>query len=148
MKFRPIFLMTIPSCQKLYSCGQTFVRLFQEFIRFPSQGFGDADQTGQRKIVFRTFDAADKCPVHIGAFGQRFLRPGHFFSKSSHIFCHPLAILDVHDGRVWKKKSQPNIDVSTIEFTTSPRCYGKICRILLANGGNLRENGKKLSTGQ
>ena len=56
--------------------------------------------------------------MHVGTFGERFLRPSHFFSESPHVLCHPLAILDVHAGEVWKKKSPSDIDVTTIAYNT------------------------------
>ncbi len=92
--------------------------LLQKFVRLSSKCLGNANQTGQGKIVFGAFNAADVCPVHIGTFGERFLRQCHFFPESSHIFCHSLAILGVHAGKVWKKKAAQNIDVSTIAFNT------------------------------
>jgi len=113
--------------------------LFQKFVRLASQCLGNADQTGQRKIILGTFDATDKRPVHVGAFGERFLRQRHFFSESPHVLCHPLAILDVHAGKVWKKRGRQNIDVTAIEYNTSTPLR-KNFRILLASGRDLREN--------
>ena len=98
-------------------------RLFQKLVRFTTQPLGNANQTGQRKIVFAAFDAADICPVHVRALGERFLRQSHFFSIRAHVLCHPLAILIFHARQVWKKKAPSNIDVNTIAFNTrqSPR---------------------------
>ncbi len=93
-------------------------RLFQKLVRFATQPLGNANQTGQRKIVFAAFDAADECPVHVRALSERFLRQGHFFPKRAHVFCHSLAILDVHARQVWKKKAPTDIDVTTIAFNT------------------------------
>jgi hypothetical protein len=93
-------------------------RLFQKLVGFTAQPLGNANQTGQRKIVFAAFDAADECPVHVCAFGERFLRQGHFFPKRAHVLCHSLAILDVHACQVWKKKAPADIDVTTIAFDT------------------------------
>jgi hypothetical protein len=102
-------------------------RLFQKLVRFAAKPLGNADQTGQRKIVFAAFDAADECPVHVRALGERFLRQGHLFPIRAHVLCHSLAILDVHARQVWKKKAPENIDVTTIAFNTRqpPRTLAK-----------------------
>lgn len=92
--------------------------LLQKFVRFTSQRLCNANQAGQGKIVFTTLNTADVCPVHIRAFGERFLRQSHFFSMSAHVFCHPLAILVIHARQFWKKKARQNIDVDSIEFNT------------------------------
>ena len=118
MKILPKVLAALPFCQKCFGGGQTFARLFQKLIRFAVECFGDANQTGQRKIVFGAFNAADECPVHIGALGKRFLRQGHFFPVSAHVFRHPLAILVVHVRQFWTRKALKNIDVTSIAFNT------------------------------
>jgi len=102
-------------------------RLFQKLVGFAAQRLGNADQTGQRKIVFTAFDAADVCPMHIRALGKRFLRQGHFFSIRAHTLRYSLAILDVHAYQVWKKKAPENIDVTAIAFNTRqpPRTLAK-----------------------
>jgi hypothetical protein len=92
--------------------------LFQKLVRLAPQRFGNANQAGQRKVIFGAFNAADECPVHIRTFGERFLRQGHFSPKRPHVFSHSLAILDVHAGQVWKKMAAENIDVRTIVFNT------------------------------
>ena len=101
--------------------------LFQKLVRFTTQPFCNADQAGQRKIVFAAFDAADECPVHVRPLGERFLRQGHFLSIRAHVLCHSLAILVVHARQVWKKKAPTNIDVTTIVFNTRqpPRTLAK-----------------------
>ncbi len=93
-------------------------RLFQKLVGFAPQPLGNANQTGQRKIVFAAFDAADECPVHVRALGERFLRQSQFFPKRAHVLCHPLAILVFHARQVWKKKAAADIDVTPIAFTT------------------------------
>lgn len=113
-------------------------RLFQKLVWFAAQPFGNANQTGQRKIVFGAFDAADKCPVHVCALGERFLRQSHFFPKRAHVLCHSLAILVFHARQVWKKNPLADIDVKPIAFNTRhppqtlaeslllfPKCHGK-----------------------
>lgn len=125
-----IFLkgLTAPLFWQKPSCGgQKHARLFQKLVRLAPQRLGDADQAGQRKIVFGPFNAADKCPVHVGALGERFLRQAHFFPIRPHVFCHTLAILVFHVGQVWKKKAPPDIDVKTIAFNTRqpPRTLAK-----------------------
>lgn len=104
--------------QQFFGSSQTLARLFQKFVRFAIQCFGNADETGQGKIVFGAFNAADKCPVHISAFGKRFLRQSHLLPKGTHVFCQSLAILVVHARQVWEKKSPENIDVKSIAFDT------------------------------
>ena len=93
-------------------------RLFQKLVGFASQPLGNANQTGQREIVFAAFNTADECPVHVRALGERFLRQSHFFPKRAHVLCHPLAILIFHACQVWKKKASADIDVTTIAFDT------------------------------
>ena len=107
-----------PFWQKPRGNGQMHAPLFQKLVRFPVQRLRNAHQTGQRKIVLAPFNAADECPVHFRAFGERFLRQGHFFSKSAHILGHTLAVLVIHARQVWKKKAPLNIDVNTIAFNT------------------------------
>jgi len=98
-------------------------RLFQKLVRFAPQPLGNANQAGQRKIIFAAFNAADECPVHVRALGERFLRQSHFFPKRAHVLCHPLAILVFHARQVWKKKALADIDVTTIVFNTrQPLC--------------------------
>ena len=120
---RPVkngFLATQPPLpqQKFLSGSQTRVLLFQKLVRFEVQRFGDADQTGQRKIVFASFDAANECPVHVRAFGERFLRQGHFFPIRAHVLCQSPAILVFHARKVWRKRAVANIDVNTSVFNT------------------------------
>ena len=110
--------LTAPVGQTFPGSGQTLARLFQKLVRFAIQPLGNANQTGQRKIVFAAFNAADICPVHVRALGERFLRQTHFFPIRAHVLCHTLAILVFHARQVWKKKVPSNIDVTTIVFNT------------------------------
>lgn len=107
--------------QVAFELKQMVGPLFQKFVRFPAQRFGDAHQTRQRQIVFGAFDAANICPMHIGPFGEGFLRQGQFPPIRAHILRHPLAILDVHHLPFWKKKAGSDIDVNSSEFNTSQR---------------------------
>lgn len=93
-------------------------RLLQKLVGFAIQPLGNANQTGQRKVILAAFNTADKSPVHISALGEGFLRQSHFFPKRAHVLCHPLAILIFHACQVWKKKTMENIDVTTIVFNT------------------------------
>jgi hypothetical protein len=115
-------------------------RLFQKLVGFTTQPLGNANQTGQRKIVFAAFDTADICPVHVRAFGERFLRQSHFFPIRAHVLCHTLAILIFHARQVWKKKAPSNIDVNTIVFNTRhpPRTLAKLGLLIPVESLKLR----------
>jgi len=114
------------------------VSLFQKLVRFATERLGNANQTGQRKIIFAAFDAADERPVHIGALGERFLRQGHFFSIRTHVLGQTPAILFIHAGQFWRKEGVQNIDVNTIVFNTSR--WGLKCAMIAARFPNVTGN--------
>lgn len=95
--------------------------LLQKLVGFAIQPLGNANQTGQRKVIFAAFNATYKCPVHVSALGKRFLRQSHLFPKRAHVLCDPLAILIFHARQVWKKNALENIDVTTIALDTRQR---------------------------
>ena len=118
MRVRSASITIWPPFLWLLGGRQMLALLFQKLVRLEVQRLGDADQAGQRKIVFATFNAADERPVHVRAFSERLLRKGHFLPIRTHVLCQSLAILVFHARQVWKKKAVANIDVNTIAFNT------------------------------